>query len=146
MIFTPLEAIVKWILPGLIALVLSACSDDDKPTASTSTIGISDLDFDWTSSETGDTWSFDANGKFWFFTADLLSSDSDFSGTWSLEGNRITLVVEERGTLILQVELKNKVPSITLQCDESASFFTTGELTACRATPTTTYSRAGLFD
>ena len=112
MIFTPLEAIVKWILPGLIALVLSACSDDDKPTASTSTIGISDLDFDWTSSETGDTWSFDANGKFWFFTADLLSSDSDFSGTWSLEGNRITLVVEERGTLILQVELKTDVTQL----------------------------------
>ena len=57
----------------------------------------------------GDTWSFDADGRFWFFGGDPpedpFNSDNDFQGTWTLDGDRIELMVEDRGQLMLQIAL-----------------------------------------
>ncbi len=134
---------LKTALPLLI-FALIACGDGDSPTSS-DRLSKSDLNYDWTSAETGATWSFDSDGRFWFFTG-LLSDDDGFTGTWSLDGDRITLAVADRSALVLQVELKSKVLTITQQCDESADFFTEAQLTNCRANPTTNYNRASLFD
>ena len=66
-------------------------------------------------------------------------------GTWVLEGDRITLTVDDRGTLTLQVDLVGKELTVTRLCDESAGFFTEEQLADCRENPSTVYSRASLL-
>jgi hypothetical protein len=126
-------------------LALSGCGGDQGDKSPTSSRGPSksDLDTDWSNGETGHTWSFDSDGRFWFFES-ILGSEGDFMGTWELQGDRITLTVEGRGQLLLKVSLSGRTLTVTRLCDESASFFTAAELAECRASPTTTYERAGL--
>ena len=126
-----------------IAFLMGACGDDSSPTSS-GTLKRSNLDYDWTDAETNNTWSFDRDGRFWFFPGDF--DTRSFMGTWSLEGDRITLNVDDRGTLILQVVLVEKELTVTRLCDESAGFFTEEQLSGCRENPSTVYNRTSLFD
>ena len=126
-----------------IVILLGACGDDKSPTNS-GTLKRSNLDYDWTDGETNNTWSFDRDGRFWFFPGDF--DTGSFMGTWSLEGDRITLNADDRGTLILQVVLVGKELTVTRLCDESAGFFTEEQLADCRENPSAVYNRASLFD
>ena len=89
-------------------------------------------------------------GGFGFFGGDPpedpFNSDNDFQGTWTLDGDRIELMVEDRGQLMLQISLADRMLTITQLCNESLDFYSGEELAECRANPTQIFNRASLLD
>ena len=131
------------IIPFLAAVLLVAACSDDKSPSDAGGLKRSNLDYDWTDAETNDTWSFDLDGRFWFFPGDF--DTRSFMGTWTLDGDRITLTVDDRGTLIIEVALSGRDLTVTRLCEESTAFFTEEQLAACRESPTAVFGRASLF-